>query len=136
MKKMMFLSLVLSVMAIGSAMANDADMANDARPKNVYISITAPNAGGHGRNVTPCPPPPAHHKCHCKPSALHRHNHRCSPSPSHVGNHKKCDHKHGRPHGHHNFKPHGKPSGAHGGRPSGAHAGRPYPGGRPANSHR
>ena len=136
MKKMMFLSLVLSVMAIGSAMANDANMANDARPKNVYINITAPNVGGPGGNVMPCPPPPAHPKCNCKPLHKLGRDFHCCPAPPHVGNHKKCNHKPGKPHGHHNFKPHGKHSGEHGGKPFGAHAGRPNPGGRPASSHR
>lgn len=115
MKKMMVLSLVFSVMALGTAMANDANAMVDRKPKNVHVCINVPPMGICIGNDRPCPPPPPCHK--------HGHKH-------HKPHHNCCDHKphhgkHGKPHGNHYSKPHGKPGGAPAGRPGGAHGGRP-----------
>lgn len=121
---MMVLSLVFSVMALGTAMANDANAMVDGKPKNVYVSINVPPMGhcnGHDRHC----PPPHKHDCHHGKKHGH-HNHNCCPPKPHSG-------KPGKPHGNHDFKPYGKP----GGHPGGAHAGRPggAPGGRPGGNH-
>ena len=122
----MFLSLVFSVMAIGSAMANDSSAVADAKPKNVYVSINVPPAGPNfGR---PCPPPPPAHKCNCK--HCKKSNHNCCAPVNH------CNHKHGKPEynngkpggkpgGNPGFNPHGKPGGKRPGYPGGAPVGRP-----------
>lgn len=62
MKKMMFLSLALSVMALGSASASDASGCFDKKPKNVYVNINVPPMGGcYGSEYHCCPPPPKGH---------------------------------------------------------------------------
>lgn len=64
MKKMMFLSLVLSVMALGSASASDASGYFDKKPKKVYVNINVPPIGGcYGPEYHCCPPPPKGHFC-------------------------------------------------------------------------
>lgn len=123
MKKMMVLSLVFSVMALGTAMANDANAMANGKPKNVYVSINVPLMGHMHGNDRPCPPPPPH-KCDCNHGKKHGpNNHNCCPPKPH----------HGKPGGNHDFKPNGKPGGNHGGAP----AGRPgdAPGGRPVGNH-
>ena len=61
MKKIMMLTLVLSVMAMGSAMANgkSADR-KPKRSKGVSISLLMP------------PPPPVHHCCDCDKMPHHK----------------------------------------------------------------
>lgn len=115
---MMVLSLVFSVMTLGTAMANDASAMVDRRPKSVHLCINVPPFGICISDDRPCPPPP-HHKCCHKHDSRHHKSHRDC-----------CDHRphHGKPgkhHGNHTFKPHGKHSGAPAGRPGGAHGGRP-----------
>lgn len=129
MKKMLFLSLVFSVVALGSAVANDANAVANAKPKNVYISVNVPPVGFHSGNHHSCPPPVHNYNCkHCK-----RSNHNCC-APKHHCNH---SHNHnygkGKPHGNHGFKPHGKPGGVNHGRHNGA-PGRGH-GGRPGGSY-
>lgn len=48
MKKMMFLTLALSVMAMGSAMANDSMMDKSYKPNKVKIEINHNCCGDHG----------------------------------------------------------------------------------------
>ena len=116
---MMVLSLVFSVMALGTAMANDANAMVDRKPKNVYVSINVPPMGHCNGHDRPCPPPPP---CHKYGNKHHKPHHNCCDHKPHHG-------KHGKPHGNHYSKPHGKPGGAPAGRPGGA------PGGRPGGNH-
>ncbi len=119
MKKMMVLSLVFSVMALGTAMANDANAMVDRKPKNVHVCINVPPMGICIGNDRPCPPPPPHNTCYHKNGKRHHNaHHDCYDHKPHHG-------KHGKPHGNHYSKPHGKPGGAPAGRPGGAHGGRP-----------
>ncbi len=79
MKKFMMLTLVLSVMAMGSAMANDN--CADKKPKKRDLppmSLLVP------------PPPPVHHCCDCN-IALH---HKCDKGDMHrpKGVHFDCNH--------------------------------------------
>lgn len=107
MKKMMFLSLVLSVMALGSASANDASGCFNKKPKNVYVNINVPPMGDcYGPEYHCCPPPPKGHNSCCD------WNHKL---------HKKGDPKH------HFNKRDGRWDGKGGpdGRPGGKHDGRP-----------
>lgn len=48
MKKMMFLTLALSVMAMGSAMANDSAMDKNHKPNKVKVEINHNCCGDHG----------------------------------------------------------------------------------------
>ena len=130
MKKMMVLSLVFSVMSLGTAMANDANAMVDAKPKNVHVNINVPPMGVFHASERPCPPPPPHFVCGCNNgSKAHKNNHKCcAPKPPK---------RHGKPGVHHHefkphskpvcgdFKPHGKPGGAPAGRPAGNHNGAP-----------
>ena len=124
----MFLSLVFSVMALGSAVANDANAAVSAKPKSVHLSINVPPAGlfvGHER---PCPPPP-HHKSYCcleKKSAK-------KYAKKHVKGNAPCPHhKH---HGNGGFSPEHRPAPVHGGRPGGAFVEKPNHGGHGGHNH-
>ena len=111
---MLVLSLVLSAMAIGSAMANDVNSAVERGPRKVNVHI----------NMPPCNCPPRHvspHKAVCHECApCHNHNHHaCKPNrPAPRFNHK------GAP-----AKPHGAPAKPHGNRPA---PGKPAPG-KPGN---
>lgn len=59
MKKMMFLTLALSVMAMGSAMANDSAMDKSRKPNKVKIEINHNCCGDHSDR---CFDAPKHHK--------------------------------------------------------------------------
>ena len=67
MKKVMFLGLVLSVVSLGSVMANDAYAPLDGKPKKVVINVNMPPAGGPVEHFNPggCPPPPPKCNCNC-----------------------------------------------------------------------
>jgi hypothetical protein len=115
MKKMMFLSLALSVMAIGGAVANDSYAAEMGGPKKIKVNI----------NVAPdcnCNPPikfvvapgrPNRDYCkHCDAFSHSRNYHKppkCGHKPARPGGPRF---EHGKPNGH---KPHG---GAPGDRPN------------------
>lgn len=112
MKKIMMLTLVLSVMAMGSAMANGN--CADRKPKKgngVCISLVVP-------------PPPAHHCCDCDKLPHHKCDKRVSHGPKSA--HYKCGHgapnrpsKVGKPGGNRPpFDKNGKPGNNHnGGKP-------------------
>ncbi|MBO5882457.1 MAG: hypothetical protein J6Q21_04375 [Alistipes sp.] len=124
MKKMMFLSLVFSVMALGSAVANDANAVANRKPKGVHLSINVPSVGLHICNERPCPPPPPH-KCDGHIAKKH--------AKKHAKGHAPCPHhKH---HGHGNFSPKHRPAPAHGGRPGEAFVARPNHGGHGGHNH-
>lgn len=122
---MLFLSLVLSVVSLGSAMANDADMSRNRGPKRVVINVTVPPKGVCADHDFHCCPPPVHHKPHHK---LHHdccdfgHNHHNKPGKPHGHfdhakpgkNHGKNHGKPGKNHGRDDFKPNGRPGGAYG----------------------
>lgn len=79
MKKIMMLTLVLSVMAMGSAMANGN--CADRKPKRgngVYVSLMVP------------PSPHAHHCCDCDKLPHHKCDKRVSHGPKSA--HYKCGH--------------------------------------------
>ena len=68
MRKMLVLSLVLSVMAVGSAMANSVNSADMRGPRKVNVTINMPPcncvahpARPHGVVYRECPPPCNHH---------------------------------------------------------------------------
>ena len=67
MKKAMFLGLVLSVVSLGSVMANDAYAPLDGKPKKVVINVNMPPAGGCVEHFNPggFPPPPPVGVCNC-----------------------------------------------------------------------
>ena len=112
---MLVLSLVLSAMAIGSAMANDVNSAVERGPRKVNVHI----------NMPPCNCPPRHlspHKAVCHECApCHNHNHHaCKPNrPAPHFNHKGAPAK---PHG--NF---GKPGNNHACKPHRPAPGKPGP---------
>lgn len=113
MKKMLVLSFVLSVMAIGGAMANDVNSAVERGPRKVNITINVPprhcfgpivsRPKSDGRVCRECPPGRGHNSV-AKP-------HRPHPKPCNV-NHKVS---HGKPHNHNGHcapdKGFGKPGG-------------------------
>ncbi|MBO7306673.1 MAG: hypothetical protein J6U59_01445 [Alistipes sp.] len=113
MKKMLVLSLVLSVMAVGSAVANDVNSAVEHGPRRISVTINVPPGHGHGpvvggpkhdkRVCRECPPGRGHNSV-AKP----RRNH---PRPCGVPHRVE----HGRPHNHHGHgapgKPHPRPGG-------------------------
>lgn len=115
MKKMLFLSLVFSVMALGTAVANDANSVAVAKPKCVHISLNVPPIGLFFGDDRLCPPPltPKHSCKHCnKHDKRGDHHHGCCMPKPPKG-------KHDRPRANHDIKPHGKPGGAPVGRPGG-----------------
>ena len=108
MRKMLVLSLVLSAMAIGNAMANDVNSADARGPRKVNVVLNVPPCNCHAHHAHPVHP----HKevCReCPPPRGHNHNHACKPHrPAPGFNHKGAPAK---PHGNYN-KPgynHGKP---------------------------
>ena len=133
MKKVMFLGLVLSVVSLGSAMANNAYAPLDGKPKNVVINVNMPPAGGPVEHFNPggCPPPPPKGACNCHnhgakfhKEACH-HNHHNAPKPRpHKGNHNFNGKPAGVPYGK-PVAPAGRPGGAPNSRPNGAPNGRP-----------
>lgn len=97
MKKMMFLTLALSVMAMGSAMANDSIEARDRKPNKVKIEINHNCCGDHGDWRYDCRNLNKHNhnkkgkklvkgpKCHC-PVCEYRASHdRKGPRPNFNG---------------------------------------------------
>lgn len=113
MKKMLVLSLMLSVMAIGSAVANDVNSAVERGPRKVYVNINVPPAHGHGPVVGA--PKPNKRVCkECPPGRGHNsvakpHGYRPKPGglPHKV--------EHGRPHNHNGHGAPGKGFGKPGG---------------------
>lgn len=107
MKKMLVLTLALSVMAVGSAFANDLS-ANDVRgPKRVNISIVVPK-DDHCCDIHHTPHHKPHHKVECCHSHSHKH-HGIKPSHHKRHNHSSKDFRPGyrrpsRP-AHHNSGP-------------------------------
>ena len=92
MKKMMFLGLVLSVVSLGSAMANDAYAAAEGKPKKVVVNVNMPPVcGGEYHNPGGCPPPPKD-GCHCGKGAPKHHKkdprHHNGPKPRPGKKHK------------------------------------------------
>ena len=125
---MMFLGLVLSVVSLGSAMANDANLSLERKPKSpkkVVINVNVPPVGGGAEYFNPggCPPPPPK-ECDCKVVVKHHkrgHNHSKFNKPRPPKKH-HCRGEH-RPDG----APIGAPVGASGGSgevPNGAPGGR------------
>ena len=99
---MMFLTLALSVMAMGSAMANDSAMDNNYKPNKVKIEINHNCCGDHGD----------------------WHN----GGNKHPKMHKSLSHKPGRPHfdgKNHGGRPEGNRGNGFYGRPDGRPDGRP-----------
>ena len=131
MKKVMFLALVLSVVSLGSAMANDAYAPLNGKPKNVVINVNMPPAGGPVGNFNPgCPPPPPVGVCNCHKS--HKvdkcHHNAPKPRPGKKPNKGHNPHFAGKPGGAPVGVPYGGPGGPGGapnGGPGGAPAGRP-----------
>ena len=84
MKKMMFLSLALSVMAIGGAVANDSYSAEMGGPKKIKVNINvAPDCDCKppiNFNIAPCPP---NKKCCHHNPAPHRFDHNKHPKHNH-----------------------------------------------------
>ena len=111
---MLVLSLVLSAMAIGSAMANDFNSADARGPRKVNVHINMPPCNcpphlvhPHGAVCRECPPPCNHnHACKGNHSAPHF-NHKCAPAKPH-GNHGKPGYAPGKP-GNKPANNHGKP---------------------------
>ena len=123
MKKMMFLGLVLSVVSLGSVMANDAYAAAEGKPKKVVVNVNMPPVcGGEFHNPGGCPPPPKD-GCHCSKGAPKHHKkdprHHNGPKPRPGKKHKG---KGGCPN--HGERPKGAPKGGPGGAPHGRHGGR------------
>ena len=119
----MFLGLVLSVVSLGSAMANDAYAAAEGKPKKVVVNVNMPPVcGGEFHNPGGCPPPPKD-GCHCGKGAPKHHKkdprHHNGPKPR-PG--KKLKGKGGCPN--HGERPKGAPKGGPGGAPHGRHGGR------------
>ena len=96
MKKMLVLSLMLSAMAMGSAMANDVNGTEERGPRKVNITINVPP----GHNPFVCAPMPHDRVCReCPPGRGHNsvaRPHR--PAPKHGHPHHKFEH--GKPHNH------------------------------------
>ena len=114
---MLVLSLVLSVMAIGSAMANDVNSVEARGPRKVNVTINVPPCNHHHHHATPvhshrvecraCPPGRGHNSA-CKPHRPAPHfNHKCAPAKPH-GNHGKPGCAPGKP-GNKPANNHGKP---------------------------
>lgn len=135
MRKIMFLALVLSAVAVGSASANDgarrpAGISFGIGGDNgfVVVDVRAPHDNGRGCGdfALECRP---HGKGDC-----HHGRDRRGPRPPKPRPHGK-PHPHGKHHdhhhGHHGGKPHGNPHGGHGGdRPHGPGMPPPPPGRR------
>ena len=118
MRKMLVLSLVLSAMAIGSAMANDVNSADARGPRKVNVVLNVPPCNCHAHHAHPAHP---HREVcrECPPRRGHNHSHACKPHrPAPNFNHKGAPAK---PHG--NF---GKPA------PGKPAPGKPAPG-KPGN---
>ena len=105
MRKMLVLSLLLSAMAIGNAMANDVNSADVRGPRKVNIVINVPPCNHH-HHVSPvhshkvecraCPPGRGHNSA-CRPHRpAPRHNHKGAPAKPH-GNYNKPGYNHGKP---------------------------------------
>lgn len=85
MKKMLVLTLALSVMAVGSAFASDLSASDVRGPKRVNINIVVPKSkADHCCDVCHAPHDKPHHKVECCHSHKHhgfkhshhkRHNH-------------------------------------------------------------
>lgn len=117
---MMFLSLVFSVMALGSAVANDANMSLDGKPKKVVINVNVPPVGGcNGVFDLGCPPPPpphgAHYGCHHHHGPKHGDKHHYNGHKP-RGNKRPGGHAHGNHNGGRDGKGHDSRPGGHGGR--------------------
>ena len=128
MKKAMFLGLVLSVVSLGSVMANDAYAPLDGKPKKVVINVNMPPAGGCIEHFNPggCPPPPPPvgacncHKYHKYHKSGKCHHNVPAPRPGKKPNKGNNPHFNGKPNG----APVGVPYGGPGG-PGGAPYGKP-----------
>lgn len=119
MKKMMFLTLALSVMAMGSAMANDSVMDKSYKPNKVKIEIHHNCCGNHGDHHFDTP---KHHK-HGNHFKV---NHKAVKGPK-LGC-PVCEPKHhgkgGHKHGHDGKRPgryYGEPGNGFYSRPGGRH---------------
>lgn len=85
MKKMLVLTLMLSAMAVGSAMANDVNVAEPGGPKKVNVNIVVPPHHG----VVCCD---AHHRPYHKPHCnIH---HKPHHKPYNKGFHSHKPHSH------------------------------------------
>ena len=101
---MLVLSLVLSAMAIGSAMANDVNSAVERGPRKVNVHINMPPCNCPPRHVSPykaacheCAPCHNHNHHACKPNRPAPHfNHKGAPAKPH-GNFGKPGNNHGKP---------------------------------------
>lgn len=128
---MMFLTLALSVMAMGSAMANDSFEAKSGKPNKVKIEINHNCCGDHGNRHFDMPKGHKHGK-HLKSNCkVHKYFKPECPACEHA----KYSHKGGKPQ--FNGKPHSGKPGAPGNfaGPEGRPEGRPNglngrPGGR------
>lgn len=120
MKKMMFLTLALSVMAMGSAMANDS-MADNVRKPRVKVEVNYICDGHHHdvkHHVKHAHRAPKHGCAICnnirKPHRAHRpHPHfvpGMRPAPSHHVKGSDCRHD-DRHDGRHDNRPNGRPNG-------------------------
>ena len=119
----MFLGLVLSVVSLGSVMANDAYAPLDGKPKKVVINVNIPPAGGCVEHFNPggCPPPPVGAcNCHKNYKVDKCHHNAPKPRPGKKPNKGHNPHFAGKPGG----APVGVPYGGPGG-PGGAPVGRP-----------
>ncbi|MBQ5738141.1 MAG: hypothetical protein IIV55_03750 [Alistipes sp.] len=101
MKKMLFLTLVLSAMAVGSASATNLSSCEERGPKRVDVNIVVPSP------LTPCYGPVAahpHHRHICsKPHPAKRHGSAFSHKPTRKPEHGDTSYRPGR-------KPHKSPA--------------------------
>lgn len=121
---MMFLTLALSVMAMGSAMANDSAMDKNHKPNKVKIEINHNCCGDHGDWHYGGNKHPKMHK-HVK---SHRKLYRGPKLNCPICEYKANSHGPGRPHfdgKHHGGRPEGNRGNGFYGRPDGRPNGRP-----------
>ena len=121
---MMFLTLALSVMAMGSAMANDSAMDKNYKPNKVKIEINHNCCGDHGDWHNGGNKHPKMHK-HLK---SHRKFHRGPKLNCPICEYKANSHRPGRPHfdgKNHGGRPEGNRGNGFYGRPDGRPDGRP-----------